>query len=384
MLNFIIWSPNPDLLSTDFITIRWYGLLFALGFIIGQQILFYIFRKEDQPEKDVETLTIFMVLSTVIGARLGHVLFYEPERYLANPIEILKIWEGGLASHGAAIAILIGIYLYVKYDVTANLFPPKFSAKKKGKGGQSFLYVVDRIVIAVALAGALIRLGNFMNSEIIGEPTEGRFGVLFARGVEARILNYEQAVENVTVEKSNKPISEDPKFQPVAINIFFKNREFGEKEIRNFLDQEIKSTLISYRSVTEHIYEPKNEPLKYDLRVDNKGAYMATIYTFGIPRHPAQLYESISCILLFIFLLWFWNRKKEKTKDGRLFGIFLVVLFTLRFFYEFLKEPQVEFEEQMALYMGQWLSIPFVIAGIYLLVRSTGHKPGERVKKVNS
>jgi phosphatidylglycerol---prolipoprotein diacylglyceryl transferase len=377
LISFIIWSPDPDIFTLfGFLTIRWYGLLFALGFIIGQQIMFYFFKKEGKPEKDVESLTIWMVVATVLGARLGHVLFYEPDRYLPNPIQILKIWEGGLASHGAAIGILIALYLYVNYYVNISLFPPKFEWKKRKRENQSYLWTVDRIVIIVALAGALIRTGNFMNSEIIGEPTEGNFGVLFARNAEARILHSNPAIHNVSFERSNKPISEDPKYHPIAINIHFKDRNFTEREIRNFLESEVKFILVTYRGVTENFYEPREEPLLYDLKVSDRGSYVATVYTLGIPRHPAQLYEAISTFLLFLLLFWLWNRKKEKTTEGRIFGLFLVILFSLRFFYEFLKEPQVDFEEQMTLYMGQWLSIPFVLVGIYLLVRSANKKSG--------
>ena len=121
MLDYIVWTADPTLFHLDWKFInfapRWYGLLFAAGFLISQQVLFYIFRSEGHKEEDVETLTVFMVLATIIGARLGHVLFYEPAKYLANPIDILKVWEGGLASHGAAIGILSALYLYSNYDI---------------------------------------------------------------------------------------------------------------------------------------------------------------------------------------------------------------------------------------------------------------------------
>jgi prolipoprotein diacylglyceryl transferase len=253
-LQYITWDVSPEIIDTEYFSIRWYGLLFALGFLIGQQILIYIFKQEGKPERDVETLTVFMVLSTIIGARLGHCLFYEPEYYLANPIKILKIWEGGLASHGATIGILFALWLYAR--------------KKKD---QSYLWVVDRIVITVALAGGLIRLGNLMNSEIIGKPTDVPWAFVFTA-----------------------------------------------------VDQQ--------------------------------------------PRHPAQLYEAISCFILFGFLFWLWSRRKAKTPEGSLLGIFLIYIFGLRFVYEFLKENQVDFENNMALNMGQWLSIPAVLGGIFVLL----------------
>ncbi len=179
LLDYIVWSPNPAVFP-GFERIRWYSLLFALGFIISQQIMVYIFKKEGHDERLVDRLTIYMVLSTIIGARLGHVLFYEPDRYLSNPIEILKVWEGGLASHGAALAILFALWLYVKKTPS-----------------QSYLWVVDRIVIVVALTGALIRFGNLMNSEIGGKPTGTDNGFVFARQTEEILMTLKIPVESV-------------------------------------------------------------------------------------------------------------------------------------------------------------------------------------------
>ena len=155
LLNYIIWSPNPEILpnwdfqigSFNIGDIRWYGLLFATGFIVSQQIMYKIYRTEGKPEKDVDSLTLWMIIATIIGARLGHVIFYEPMRYLKDPISILKTWEGGLASHGATIGILTAIYLYVNYLVDINPLKGKFVWKKRKRPGQSYLWVVDRIVI---------------------------------------------------------------------------------------------------------------------------------------------------------------------------------------------------------------------------------------------
>src|SRR5690349_18838189 len=211
LLSYIIWNASPDIFSLpikfwifDFtLTLRWYGLLFALGFLISQQILYYIFKKEGKPEKDVDTLTIYMVVATVIGARLGHVLFYEPERYLANPIDIIKIWEGGLASHGATVGILFALWLYGRKKLV----------------GQNYLQTLDRIVILVALTGALIRFGNFMNSEIIGKPTHSDSGVVFARSV-TEILKSDDAVKNVSYVQVDTASNEEG-YQPVKILIEF-------------------------------------------------------------------------------------------------------------------------------------------------------------------
>ena len=215
-----------------------------------------IFRKESKDENDLNDLIWHMILGTVIGARLGHCLFYNPAYYLANPLEILMVWKGGLASHGAAIGILLAIYLFVK--------------KKKN---YSFLWVMDRVVITVALAGFFIRMGNLFNSEIIGKQTDVPWAFVF------------EMVDNV-------------------------------------------------------------------------------------PRHPAQLYEAIAYLVVFFVLIIYYFRKNAKFKAGFVFGMFLVSVFTFRFLVEFIKEDQTYFEKGMPLNMGQILSIPLILLGVYLLFRN--------------
>ncbi len=160
----IIWNVNPEIFHLGPFSIRWYGLLFALGFIIGLQIFNFIYKRENKNTEDLNDLLWFMVVGTVLGARLGHCFFYEPAYYLSHPLEILQVWKGGLASHGAAIGILIVLYLY-----------------SKKKQNQPFFWLLDRIVITVALAGSFIRLGNLFNSEIIGKPTSANWGFIFVR-----------------------------------------------------------------------------------------------------------------------------------------------------------------------------------------------------------
>jgi prolipoprotein diacylglyceryl transferase len=256
MLAFIEWSVSPEIFHLGPVSVRWYGFLFAMAFVAGYIIMSWVFKKEGRPKTDLEQLSVYMIFGTVIGARLGHCLFYNPEYYLSNPIEILKVWEGGLASHGAAIGIIIAIYL--------------FSDKKKN---YSMLWVLDRIVIVVALAGTFIRLGNLFNSEIIGIPTDVSWAFIFTS-------------------------------------------------------------------------------------VDD------------LPRHPAQLYESIAYLIIFITLFFIYYKGIEKNRKGLLFGLFLVLVFTFRFFVEFVKENQSSFEEGLVLNMGQILSIPFVLMGLIFILKS--------------
>ncbi len=350
-LSFIVWDAIAEVIPGWSIP-RWYGLLFALGFLVSQQLLIYIFKKEGKSEKNVEVLTIYIVLGTIVGARLGHVLFYDLKDYLANPIDILKIWEGGLASHGGAIGILFALYLYVK--------------KQKD---QTYLWAVDRLVIAVAITGCLIRLGNFMNSEILGLPTDGKFGVVFARDFEERMEYGHPQIENVEAVKGESKVVED-KFVPLDYVITFLDNGLQEGQIRQILEKDVKRKLIEVSKFREpNLYEPSNGTLNYDLK-QKKGVYMATVHTNGIARHPAQLYESFYCFLLFLLLFFIWNKYKEKTPEGLIFGLFLVILWSLRFADEFLKENQEAFENELPLNMGQILSIPLIIVGIIILIRT--------------
>ncbi len=160
----IIWDTSPELINLGPITIRWYGLLFALGFFLGYLILQVIYRRENKPEDDLGALLLYILLGAIIGARLGHCLFYEPGYYLARPGEIALVWRGGLASHGAAIGILIALGLYTRT-----------------RPQQPYLWLLDRMAISIALAGTLIRIGNFFNSEIIGTPSGLPWAIVFTR-----------------------------------------------------------------------------------------------------------------------------------------------------------------------------------------------------------
>jgi phosphatidylglycerol:prolipoprotein diacylglycerol transferase len=159
MLNYIIWDWNPDIFTLGFLKIRYYGLLFAGGFALGYYILKKIFEKEGTDIAWLDSLLMYVLAGTVIGSRLGHCLFYEPDYYLSHPLEILKVWKGGLASHGGAFGIIIALWFYSR----------KVSHK-------SMMWSLDRLLIVVALSGCMIRMGNLANSEIYGRPTGSSFG----------------------------------------------------------------------------------------------------------------------------------------------------------------------------------------------------------------
>lgn len=370
-LSYIIWEASPDMfVFPSWLPligerpVRWYGLLFALGFLISQQVMFYIHKKEGKPEKDVETLTVYMVIATIIGARLGHVFFYEPDKYLANPIDILKIWEGGLASHGAAFGILFALWLYTRYDINR-----KFQFKRIKRPHQNWLQVVDRIVIVVALTGCLIRLGNFMNSEIYGLPTHSNYGVVFAKNVNDTFLTQSSPVETLDLKNAEDREMEGGKV-PVTMEIQFKDQPeiLTEQSLKRYLEGTF-TTLLNRSYINGHV-STTGSTLDYVLKQNPDGTFRATVQVFGTPRHPTQLYEASTSLAIAILLFLLWNRMKIDTPDGLLFGLFLVLLFGLRFVHELFKENQVAFEDDLTLNMGQILSIPLILAGMFIFYRA--------------
>ena len=253
--NGIIWDVNPVLLEIGQWSVRWYGLLFALGFVFGIIIITRMFKSEGINKDWVDSLFLYVVIGTVIGARLGHVFFYDWAYYKENLDEIIKIWHGGLASHGGVIGIGLALWLWSR----------KYSKR-------SMLWVLDRVVVPAALASMFIRLGNLVNSEIIGKATEAPWAFTFTS-------------------------------------------------------------------------------------VDN------------IPRHPSQLYEALAYLAIFGILMYLYWKTDIKDRPGRLFGILMTGVFAFRFIIEFTKENQVAFEANIPLNMGQWLSIPMVIIGLFFLLR---------------
>ena len=355
ILSFFIWSANPDIFIIPGLDhpVRWYGFLFALGFIISQQVVMWIYRSDGRNDKDVDQLTMYMVIATVIGARLGHCLFYNPSFYLSNPLEILKIWEGGLASHGGALGIFLALYMY-----------------SRTKSDQSYMWVLDRIAIVTLMTGSLIRMGNFMNSEIIGLPTNSGYGVVFARGAEDVLMNSFIGIDDVNFESGGEAMSNEPGTRPMIISIKMeRGQDISEDQAVSLIGRDIRNKLIRHSLINPHIYQDPQQALNYKL-YKKGGIQYVDIHTLGVPRHPAQLYESIYCFVLFLLLLYIWYYHRNKINEGFLFGLFMFGLWTLRFIDEFFKENQESWEADIPLNMGQWLSIPLALVGLFILIRA--------------
>jgi prolipoprotein diacylglyceryl transferase len=370
VLNYIIWNGSPEVVTIGPLTLRWYGMLFALGFLISQQILYYMFKQEGKPTRDVDTLTIYMVVATIVGARLGHIFFYQPEILWTDPLGVFLPFEfspefrftglQGLASHGAAIGILIGLWLY----------------SRKNKPGQNYLQTLDRIVILVALTGALIRFGNFFNSEILGTPTTSPTGIVFINRVTQALsgdsVDPNNIVEKITVQPNPNGEQFDDGRVPIKIMILFKPG-ISEQRAQIYMRSNVKNTLYY---LSEFVSEPMDGALSYNtIKDEATNQVYGHALTQGIARHPAQLYEAITCVLLAIFLFSIWVRYKANLPEGRIFGYFMVILWSLRFAYEFLKINQVSFEDSLPINMGQILSIPLILVGVVVLIRSYRTKP---------
>ncbi len=395
ILSYIIWNANPEIIAIGPFSLRWYGLFFALAFLIGQQIFYYIYKKEGKPERDVDTLTIYMVVATILGARFGHIIFYEPEMFLEDPLGIILPVEfspfrfigfQGLASHGAAIGILFALWVYTNYSFgspgngTESTGKKKSFIQKRKRPGQSYLQVVDRIVILVALAGAMIRFGNYVNSEIIGKPTNKPWGIVFVGNLTETIkdkkIDSDGIVESVGYIKNDSLPEGSNGRVPILLYIFFKPGT-TELQVNALMDFKVKD--IINRRLYEFIEIPQELHLDYQIAKQENGAFATRTKAFGIARHPSQLYESISCVFLFALLFLTWAHYKENLPPGRLLGIFLMVCFGLRFFYEFLKENQEAFEQDLPINMGQILSIPLFIAGIIILLYSFSQKAKQNI-----
>ena len=258
----VTWDVNPALFHLGSFEVRYYGVLWAVALGISAYIFHHIMIREGLSEKTFDSVFWFGVISTVLGSRLGHCLFYDPGYYLTHPVEILDIRQGGMASHGAAVGLLIGLWL--------------FSRKNK----LPYIWSLDRISIVVAISGVAVRLCNLMNSEIYGTVTSLPWGFIFVRDGET------------------------------------------------------------------------------------------------LPKHPTQIYEALCYLVLFVILLWMYYKKDlARRRPGVMFGFFLIILFGTRFLIEFIKNPQVDFEQHMVLNMGQLLSIPFIVAGVVILWRALKQAP---------
>jgi len=360
MLGYVIWNVKPQLVDFGSFEIRYYSLLFALGFVTGYIILSRIFKKQGLKQELLDRLTVYMVLSTIIGARLGHCLFYEFSYYRHHLLEIFLPWRGsigndfeftgfqGLASHGAAIGILTGIYLFAR------------------KTKSSYLWTMDMLVIVTALAGSFIRLGNLMNSEIYGNPTQSNYGFVFTHDLTQLLTDkYNGTIQDVSFERIRDDSDGNRQSVPVKMNVLFNRKVKDENIVRQFGNSILPSDLRQY-NFDQNIIPPSGD-LDYQIKRKNKNLVLRTKID-TVPRHPSQIYESLSYLLIFFILVFLYYTLRKRLQEGFILGMFLLLVFLARFLIEFLKQNQESFEDAFAINMGQILSIPFILIGITLVL----------------
>ena len=248
----VIWDFDPEIFRFGNFGPRYYGLMFAMGFLVSYRIIEKMWKEESRSLESLSSLLVHVMVGTILGARLGHCLFYDPAYYLSNPLEILMVWKGGLASHGGTLGVIVSVWLYAKKNLD-----------------QPYGWLADRLATVIPFGAGSIRVGNFFNSEILGRPTDVPWAIIFK---------------------------------------------------------------------------------KHDM----------------IPRHPAMLYEAMSYYILFVILLVRYLRNNRQVRPGSQIGLMMIWIFGSRFVLEYFKENQVAFENGMIMNMGQILSIPFVVAGIFL------------------
>jgi phosphatidylglycerol---prolipoprotein diacylglyceryl transferase len=346
----ITWDMANGLELGSF-TLRYYSLLFAGGFFAGYFVIKKMLASEKAPDAWLDALVTYMVISTVLGARLGHVFFYEWSYYKEHPGKILAVWEGGLASHGAAIAIIIAMFLFSK----------KVSKK-------SPLWILDRIVVVVALAGCFIRVGNYMNSEIYGSPGNSSIQTVYLDPSRQAILNsYGDKISEVTFKSTGQVLQTDSIAYPeynMSLNF---NQSMDANNAQLFVQRYVAARLNNQAPDDRNVWIAENASANRSAMGED---LIITIPVYGIPRYPTQIIEALAYLLTFVILyLLYWKTGRSK-QSGYLFGTFLVLVFGFRFFVEFLKANQSSFEQGMLLNMGQLLSIPLVLAGIYFMFTS--------------
>lgn len=260
------WNPNIEIFKIGSFAVRYYSLMFAIAFILGLQFMKKVYQNEGIPLEKLDKLFIYAVISILLGARIGHFLFYDTSFLFKHPLEVLLpvrfnpfrfTGYQGLASHGAAIAFIIAMFIYSKKVLHKPV-----------------LWILDRVPLSIALGGAFVRIGNLINSEIIGKPTHSDYGFIF--------------------------------------------RQLGE----------------------------------------------------DFPRHPTQLYEAFGYVITFIVVWYVYWKTDKKDKLGYLFGLFMVLLWSVRFIVEFFKEAQVDSRSTWDLNTGQLLSIPLILIGLYFMYRA--------------
>ena len=351
-LTYILWDVDPAIVEVFGRELRWYGLLFGMGLYLSIWLSHAMMRHGSllPAAASLDALFFRVFLGTLLGARLGHVLFYDPTFYLSHPLEILYIHKGGLASHGGVVGVFIAIWAFARrYKIPlAKIF--------------------DYASVVLPLAFFFIRMANLANSEIYGHVTTAPHGFVFCQSASKQIRKHLKA-EKVSFAYTNRLPETD--YVPLKLDIQYAGL-MKEKALNDHISKRLP-LLLSRRSVSDHMVYPKNAPPPTPYKKAGKTHVEA--YAYAKPRHPTQLYEGLGYLLLSasLFAVWWRRRAWFLNAVGTPFAMTLVLGSSIRFLVEFWKVPQESFQHSLLLNVGQILTLPFLVAGVYLLLRLRKH-----------
>lgn len=353
-LAYITWDVNPNIIESP-IMVRYYGLLWASSFFVGLWLMKKMMANDKAPDAYTDKIFIYVMLGAVLGARLGHCVFYQPDYYFTAEhwMEIPKIWEGGLASHGGLIGVVLALFFY---------------SRKVSK--RHILWAGDKVVVTVAIAACLIRVGNLMNSEIIGTQSESNAALFFEYDAKYSISNNIEGMTKgkITVEEIDVVETGNDETGPIGkLVVKVSAAQPIDQEYLNSISNNVKSSLINN-------FNPKEDHMAY---LEGQGDAINVsgangMFELGVrimPRIPTQIWEAFAYLIIFGVMMFGYWKKHWYRREGLLFGLFLVLLFGARFIIEFWKEHQT-LSDDAILNMGQWLSIIPVVVGLLIMLRA--------------
>lgn len=374
MTSYILWNINPEIFTLGPFTLRWNTLLILIAYLTGRRLLFYIFRKERADSADVTILTGYLLILSLLFARLVFVALYEPQIIWTNPAEVLFPFSfrpgfhltdsAGFSIYGAAMGALVAVWLY----------------SRKKKTDHQFLNTLDRVSLLSALTAVFLFSGSFLNSEIVGKPTDSPVGIVFTHPVEdglktvpcciMRNPNGENPLIQVVARRDNTVPKSDTLHQGVILYLFFKPGA-TEQLVNEFLIGDVKTFLFD---MADYVHEPGTEPLHYSIIVAKDGQYIGRVQTRGITRHPVQIIGALISLTVFVLLFIAWHKKKRVLTPGKLSGYFMIAFWSVHLVMGFLTEKQGLPEKTM--------DIILILSGIIVLAFSaTKQKAAQLLEK---
>ena len=362
IISYFIWNWNSEIFSIGGLTLRWSALLFVAAFLAGRHVLLSFYKKEPGALKEMTNLPVFLVIVALLGARLGHLLIFEPASLISKAHTIIFpfamkpdfhfLGRNEFSIHGGVVAILVFLFFY----------------RGKGSLRQNYLQLLDRVAPAAAAMGVFVFLASFFNSEIVGKQTGAFTGTVFIAPVAKGLLKVpccimrtpdgENPLEKIQIKKDPGASRQGAGHVPVTLNLFFKQGA-SQQLAGEFLIGDVKTYLYD---MSAYVYEPGTQPLHYGVFTEKNGTYRARISTLGVARHPVQVFEALVCLALFVYFFRNWDKYKPGAPRGRCFGLMMVLFWGCEFIFGFIKEGQQP--------VSSVLNILFLTGGLAALIVS--------------